>query len=197
MMTDTFYLHLEFTNKSGNWTINLPFLCSKCGVCCTLDDFLVAGEVKANPKENPEVCAKIKSLFEELGEMWEADQEKYDQYITHTPCPFLVNNSCSIYTIRPEGCRLFPKTAFGMLTQDCPSLNRFKKQRAALKKGKKCKEKYYFTKGEQGKGEKTIKPSKFTQKQILSCLSKLQKSGITEEELSLFGIFNEQKKPVV
>jgi Fe-S-cluster containining protein len=197
MMTDTFYLHLEFTNKAGKWSINLPFLCSKCGVCCTLDDFLVAGEVKANPKENPEVSTKIKSLFEELGEMWESDQEKYDQHITHTPCPFLINNSCSIYTIRPEGCRLFPKTAFGMLTQDCRSLHRFKKQRAALKKGKKCKEKYYFTKDTQGKGEKPIKSSKFTQKQILSCLVKLQKSGITEEELSLFGIFNEQKKPVV
>jgi Fe-S-cluster containining protein len=188
-MVDTFYLHLEFKNKSGNWSINLPFLCSKCGVCCTLDDFLTAGEVKAYPQENPEVCTKIKSLFDELGKMWEADQEKYDQYITHKPCPFRVNNSCSIYTLRPEGCRLFPKTAFGMLTQDCPALNRFKRQLAALKKGRKCKEKYYFTKDEQGKDE-PIKPSKFTQKQIQTRITKLQKVGITNEELNLFNCFN-------
>jgi Fe-S-cluster containining protein len=192
-MVDTFYLHLEYKNKSGNWSINLPFLCNKCGVCCTLDDFLTAGEVNVNPKENPQVLAKTKTLFDKLGKMFEADPEKYDQYITHTQCPFLINNSCSIYQIRPEGCRLFPNTAFGMLTQDCQPLNRFKKQRAALKKGKTCKEKYYFSKSTLGKNDEPIKPSKFTQKQILNCLTKLQKTGITEQELSLFGTYNEKK----
>jgi Fe-S-cluster containining protein len=188
-MLDTFYLHLEFKVKAGCWSINLPFLCSKCGVCCTLDDFLNAGEVKAK-QENPQVHAKIKSLFDELGVMFEADQEKYDNYITHTPCPFLVDNSCSIYAIRPEGCRLFPKTLFGMLTEDCEPLNRFKWMRVALKKGRRCKEIYYLTKGANGVGDEPIKPAKFTQKQYQNCIAKLQKVGITEDELVLFNVFN-------
>lgn len=113
-MVDTFYVHLEFTCKSGEWSINLPFLCTKCGVCCTLEDFLTTGEINAKPEENPRVHAKIKALHEELGKMWEADEAKYDHYTTHTSCPFLSNKSCTIYQIRPDGCRLFPKTAFGI-----------------------------------------------------------------------------------
>ena len=85
MMVETFYLHLEFKNKKGGWSINLPFLCSKCGVCCTLDDFLTAGEITAKPEEHPEVHAKIKALFEVLGKMWEEDEAKYDQYIHAKP----------------------------------------------------------------------------------------------------------------
>jgi Fe-S-cluster containining protein len=196
MMVDTFYLHLEFTNKKGDWSINLPFLCTKCGICCTLDDFLTAGEINAKPQEPPEVHAKVKALFEALGGMWEADESKYDKYIMHTPCPFLVDNSCSIYEIRPDGCRLFPKTAFGMQTQDCESLNRFKKIRAALKKGSPSKEKYYFIGKTLGLTEcsQVIKPAKFTEKQYQTCLSKLRQVGVTDDELALFNSFNGQNK---
>ena len=129
---DTFYLHLEFANKKCKWSINLPFLCTKCGVCCLLEDFLTAGEITDTLEQHPDVHAKNKELFEELGRRWETDHAKYDQYIASTPCPFLTNNTCSIYDIRPVGCRLFPNTAFGMLTKDCPALTRFKKLRAAL-----------------------------------------------------------------
>ena len=191
-MVDTFYLHLEFTGKNGGWSINLPFLCAKCGVCCSLEDFLTAGEINAKPEEHPEVRAKTKALFDELGKMWEASEAKYDEYTMHTPCPFLVNNSCSIYEIRPGGCRLFPKTAFGMQTQDCPALTRFKKQRVALKKGKKHKETYHFvgnTPGASKSGE-PVKPAKFTEKQYRACIAKLRLAGITDEELKLFNDFN-------
>jgi Fe-S-cluster containining protein len=190
---DTFYLHLEFKIKDGYWSINLPFLCSKCGVCCTLEDFLNAGEIKSSPQENPSVHAKIKRLFDELGNLCDEDPEKYDNYIANTCCPFLVDNCCSIYQIRPEGCRLFPKTLFGMLTEDCEPLNRFKRMCAALKKGRRCKETYCFTKGANGVGDEPIKSAKFTQKQYQTCIAKLQKVGITEAELVLFNIFNEQK----
>jgi Fe-S-cluster containining protein len=194
-MVDTFYLHLEFKAKS-DWSINLPFLCNKCGVCCTLDDFLTAGEISGKHEEHPEVHAKMKALSEELGKMWEADEAKYDGYIMHTPCPFLVNNSCSIYEVRPEGCRLFPKTAFGMLTQDCTALTRFKKQRATLKKGRTCKESYHFTGANQDATACTepIKPAKFTQKQYQTCIAKLRQTGITDDELALFNYFNGQNK---
>ena len=186
-MVDTFYLHLEFKAKEGDWSINLPFLCNKCGVCCTLDDFLTAGEIGGKPEEHPKVDAKMQALKEELGKMFEADETKYDEYIMHTPCPFKVNNSCSIYEIRPDGCRLFPKTAFGMQTQDCEPLNRFKKQRVALKKGRASKETYHFTDATQ-----PLKPAKFTEKQYQNCIAKLRGAGITDEELALFNYFNRQ-----
>ena len=195
-MVDTFYLHLEFKNKKGGWSINLPFLCDKCGVCCTLDDFLTAGEIGGTPQSHPQIHKKVKALFETLGDIWKADEAKYEQYITHNACPFLVNKSCSVYEIRPEGCRLFPKTAFGMQTQDCESLNRFKKQRAALRKGRAAKETYHFTTKalELVKCSEPIKPAKLTQKQYQACITKLRHAGMTDDELTLFELFNGKNK---
>ena len=191
-MVDTFYLHLEFKDNNSDWSINLPFLCTKCGVCCTLDDFLTAGEIEAKPEERPEVHAKMKALFDELGKMWEADEAKYEEYTQRMPCPFLVDNACSIYEIRPGGCRLFPKTAFGMQTRDCPPLTRFKKQCLALKKGKTCKESYSFVGKtvDSTKSDDAVKPAVFTEKQYKVCIAKLHRAGITDEELKLFSDFN-------
>ena len=189
-MIETFYLHLEFSNKKSAWSINLPFLCTRCGVCCTLEDFLTAGEVTAKPEEHPQVHAKNKALFEELGKMWEADEAKYDDFITNVRCPFLVNNACSIYEVRPVGCRLFPGTALGMLTKDCPALTRFKKQHSVLKKGKICIETYHFA---DSTSDEPLKPAKFTEKQYGACIAKLRKTGITDDELALFNQFNLRK----
>ena len=192
-MIDTFYLHLEFTNKSSGWSINLPFLCTKCGVCCTLDDFLTAGEINGDAEEYPEAHAKMKALSEELGKIWEANEAKYEAYVMLKPCPFLVNKVCSIYEIRPDGCRLFPKTAFGMQTQDCEALTRFKKQRIALRKGKTAKETYQFNKTP---SDDAITPSKFTEKQYQSCIAQLRQAGVTYDELTLFNYFNGKKKKI-
>lgn len=193
-MVDTFYLHLEFTSING-WSINLPFLCTKCGNCCTLEDFLTAGKINAKPEEYPETHVQVNTLFEKLGKMWEADESKYDAYIMHNPCPFLVKNSCAIYEIRPDGCQQFPKTAFGMQTTDCEPLTRFKKQRAALKRGRRCKETYRKTGIAKGTvADKQIKPAKFTQTQYRTCVVKLRQAGITDDELTLFNNFNEQNK---
>ncbi len=187
-MVETFYLHLEFTNKKDAWSINLPFLCSKCGVCCTLDDFLTAGEVNAKPDEYPEVYAKLKTLFELLGEKFETSEAKYEQYIMKNPCPFLVDKSCSIYEIRPSGCRLFPNTSFGMLTQNCEPLNRFKKIRSNLKKGKTTKETFSQVTND------LIKPTRFSEKQFQNCIAKLRQAGITDDELILFKQINRKNK---
>lgn len=184
-MVETFFLNLEFKTKKGGWSINLPFLCNKCGVCCTLDDFLTAGEIKKSPKENMQVRAKIQALYDELGQIWEKDEAKYNHYIMHTPCPFLINKTCSIYEIRPEGCRRYPNTEFGMQTQDCEPLIRFKKQRGALKKGRKTTETYHFL--IQGKN---IKRSMLTEKQYQNCLAKLRQTGITKDEIALFKTLN-------
>ena len=41
------------------------------------------------------------------------------------PCPFLIDNKCSIYNIRPVGCRLYPVVWNNGLTTDhnCPGHN--------------------------------------------------------------------------
>ncbi len=187
-MVETFYLHLEFRYKNGAWSINLPFLCSKCGVCCTLEGFLTAGEITANPSSHLETRVKVKILFEALGKIWEASESEYDKYVQQNPCLFLVDKSCSIYEIRPEGCRLFPKTAFGMQTQYCEPLNRFKRMRTALRRGRSAKETYHFS----GASQETLKPSKFTKKQSQTCTNKLLQEGITDDELTLFNLFNIQ-----
>jgi Fe-S-cluster containining protein len=192
-MVDTFYVHLEFKNKKRNCAINLPFLCTKCGVCCTLDDFLTAGEITAKPQDQPQVHDKVKTLHEDLGKMWEKNRAKYDQYIMQTPCPFLVDNSCSIYDIRPEGCKRFPNTTFGMLTQDCEALKRFKRMRAALKKGRTAKETYNRI----TKDGDHINPAKLNEKQYQTCVAKLRQAGITNAELDLFKKINEKTKSQV
>ena len=186
-MVETFYLHLEFKTKNGAWSINLPFLCDKCGVCCTLDDFLTAGEIHEVPTEHPEVEAKMEALKEELGRLFEEDEEKYDQHITHTPCPFKIDNTCTIYTLRPDGCRQFPNTPFGMQTTDCGALDRFKKQRLALKRGRAARETSHFT-------SKPIKLVKFTEKQYQNCLDKLRQTKATLQEIELFKELNKQNK---
>jgi Fe-S-cluster containining protein len=190
MMVETFYLRLEFAGKYGGWSVNLPFLCSKCGICCTLDDFLTAGEIISKPQEHPEVHSKLKGLFEALGVIFEEDEAKYDRYITHHACPFLIEKSCSIYEIRPEGCKQFPNTKFGMQTQDCEALNRFQKQRTALRKGRKTKETYHFT----SQAKEIIVPAELTEKQYQTCITELLQAGITDDELAIFKIFNKQKK---
>jgi Fe-S-cluster containining protein len=193
-MLETFYLHLEFLGKNG-WSINLPFVCVKCGNCCRLEDFLCAGEIKAEPHEHLQIQNRVKTLFEELGNMWKSDEGKYDKYIMESTCPFLADNSCSIYEIRPEGCRLFPKTAFGMQTLDCEPLNRFKKMCKVMKKGRRSTGEYYLTGKVQVLNEynELIKPVKLTQKQYQTCIIKLRQAGITDDELTLFNFFNRQK----
>lgn len=186
-MVDTFYVHIEFTTKNGKWSINLPFLCNQCGICCTLDDFLTAGEIKSQPKD-VDIRAKMRALYDDLGKIWEEDEDKYDNFIVHTPCPFLTNKTCTIYTIRPDGCRQFPNTPFGMQAKDCESLNRFKKQKVALTKGRKTKQTCHFI----NLGESAL-PTIFSDKQYKNSLTKLQQAGITIEELALFEFLNKKK----
>jgi hypothetical protein len=71
-----------------------------------------------------------------------------------------------------------------MLSKDCKALDRFKKQKAVLKKGRLVKETGCFTVVEQ------IKPVKFSKKQYAACFDKLLKAGITEEEITFFNVLN-------
>jgi Fe-S-cluster containining protein len=184
-MIETFYVHFRFLGKDGVWSINLPFNCSKCGNCCTLDDFLTAGPIHAKSKEHPDIEAKIEALYDKLECLLDLGEEKYDDYIMHNPCLFLKNKVCSIYPIRPEGCRQFPNTRFGINSEGCESLTRFHKQRTYLKKGRINNQTYHFTTNE-------IKPVKYSGVQYESCIVKLKKAGATSEELELFTKINEK-----
>lgn len=185
-MVETVYLHLEFKTKKGGWSINLPFVCDKCGVCCKIDDFLTAGPAKVSAPENPQLHRQLQAIYEEMGKRWENNPAEYDQYISHTPCRFLKDKMCTIYLYRPDGCRQFPNTPFGMLSEDCTALDRFKKQQAVLCKGRATKKEFHFT-------DKSIESIRLTEKQYQNCITKLLKVGITKDELALFAEFNGQK----
>ncbi|MCW3998636.1 MAG: YkgJ family cysteine cluster protein [Candidatus Bathyarchaeota archaeon] len=186
-MLETVYLHIETKTKTGRWSVNLPFLCTKCGVCCKLDDFLTAGPIKATEEEQPQIHAKLKLLYEDLAVLLEKGEEEYDRYVMHTPCPFLDGKLCSIYLIRPEGCRRFPDTPFAMLSQDCEALTRFKKQRSALKRGRKVKEVFCST-------TEPTRAAELSDKQYQNCVSKLRRAGVTGDELMLFEDLNRIQK---
>ncbi len=186
-MLETVYLHLEFKSKTDEWSVNLPFLCTKCGICCKLDDFLMAGKIKANPEEQPRIHVELKELYDKLAILLDKGEEEYDNYVMNTACPFLKDKLCSIYQIRPEGCRRFPDTPFALLSEDCEALNRFKKQRTALKRGKTTKETFWNT-------TEPIKSAGLSEKQYLRCFDRLLKAGITENEKELFEILNQYDK---
>jgi Fe-S-cluster containining protein len=182
-MIDTVYLHIEYQTKKCQWSLNLPFVCDQCGLCCKLEDFLTAGPTKVNPAENPQLSDRLTEIYEDTGRRWEADPEKYERYIATTPCPFVKDKKCTIYPYRPDGCRQFPNTPFGMLSQDCAALDRFKKQAIAVCRGRKAKKTYHFT-------TEPIIPAKISEKKHQDCLAKLRKAGITEEEYALFESLN-------
>jgi Fe-S-cluster containining protein len=185
-MVDTFYLHLEFAGKNA-WSVNLPFVCNKCGNCCKLEDFLCAGKIRGAPEDYPGVFVALKELFGELGNIWELGERIYDEYVMHANCPFLVGNSCSVYEVRPEGCRLFPKTAFGMASEDCEPLIRFKRMACALRRGRKCVNECFF------RTDRAVESVSLSESRFQSCVEKLRGVGMTDDELSVFSFLNSRK----
>jgi Fe-S-cluster containining protein len=184
-LIDTTYAHLQFFGRNGVWSINLPFVCTKCGVCCILDDFLTAGPIKAKPGENPEIESKLQAIYDYLQKLLEEGEDKYDEYVLQTPCPFVKDKICAIYTLRPDGCRQFPNTPFGMESEDCEALDKFKQQIKVLKHGRASKVTLHFT-------NEPLIDAKFSKQQYDDCVEKLKKAGITEEEIALFAVLNRQ-----
>lgn len=189
---DTFYYHFKIGFPKP-WSVNLPFLCVKCGKCCTLGNVLSArGALIGNPSEEQyrEVNKKLKPYIEEYSRIISQERDKLDAYINETKCPFILpDNSCEIYLHRPEGCQAYPKTDSGMDTEKgyCESLDRFKNLRKALLRGQ--RENYigdHFFISKDG-----IKPVKMTRQQYKRCVAKLLKAGMTSDELALFIYLND------
>ncbi len=183
---DTFYYHYRI-GFPESWSVNLPFLCVRCGNCCTLAAFNSAGfDLIGNPTEQ-----QVQDVNQQIKTYIEANRQKIDcsKDLTDIKCPFLLqDNSCEIYPYRPVGCQLYPKTDCGMSTEEglCESLDRFKNLRKAITKGyggNYIADSYFL-------GKDGIKSVKMTKTQYERCVAKLRRAGMTQNELLLFQHLN-------
>jgi Fe-S-cluster containining protein len=101
------------------------FQCQQCGTCCEkiglpydeVSFFQIADFLKM-PVEK--IIENYYGNFSPDGSYWEYVDSK------RTPCPFLKHTGgkcfCEIYSVRPEGCRLYPiDTDSGREGIDCPA----------------------------------------------------------------------------
>ena len=93
-----------------DFDVLLPFVCRKCGSCC----HGFAPQIIA--EDLPRIGQHIGKPSEEIMKL---HKEAYRKKFTDSPinCSFLNNkNQCSIYSMRPEPCQLYPlETDFGTL----------------------------------------------------------------------------------
>ncbi len=68
--------------------------CFKCGECCRKEQILLT---------NKEL-ELIKTI---TGHSFEVEKAQNNKYLSKNSCPFLKENFCSIYEIRPCQCRLY------------------------------------------------------------------------------------------
>lgn len=77
--------------------------CTKCANCCKT----------MTPTFSPADIRRIAAHFDMtprafFGKYLKKDEDNGDVVNIFQPCPFLVNNKCSIYAIRPKDCADFP-----------------------------------------------------------------------------------------
>lgn len=99
------------------------FECQRCGKCCTeiglpYDPDSIFEIAKFFNLTVAQVIEKYYGRIVEERKKWEPEDHK------RTPCPFLAADgdikSCSIYSVRPLGCRLYPfETDGGRAGVDC------------------------------------------------------------------------------
>ncbi|NCC52381.1 MAG: YkgJ family cysteine cluster protein [Spartobacteria bacterium] len=85
----------------------MPFECKQCGKCCrwggwvylTHDDITAIAR-RLDLTEDAFIQAHTQ-LAPDRQRLCLAGPE-------HTPCPFLENNQCAIYPVRPQQCRDYP-----------------------------------------------------------------------------------------
>lgn len=100
------------------------FRCHQCGKCCT--ELGLPYDALALPDMAKFLGISIDELVEKYyGHASEDRQHLIFNEHKRKPCPFLVaegtKNACSIYPVRPSGCRAYPfDTDFGRNGVDCP-----------------------------------------------------------------------------
>jgi Fe-S-cluster containining protein len=77
--------------------------CSTCCNCCKEIQPLL------NEKEIAEMARGVKMTAADFKKKYIVKATDAEGYTFNTaPCPFLVNNRCSMYNFRPDACRSFP-----------------------------------------------------------------------------------------
>jgi Fe-S-cluster containining protein len=77
--------------------------CKTCANCCKEKSPSVLD------KEILSISDRLKISKEEfINKYLENIEDSHDFMISKRPCPFLKNNGCEIYDIRPEDCRSYP-----------------------------------------------------------------------------------------
>jgi len=96
--------------------VRVPFVCRMCGECCRK-----LSKVVYDPRTG-------KVYIEDLEIEWFEGLEEY-KHFSHPvkiQCPFLKDDKCEIYEIRPKSCREYPLLT-GDLGVGCPAYKSFKK----------------------------------------------------------------------
>jgi len=102
--------------------LRIPFVCRMCGECCRK-----LSKVIYDPRTG-------KVYIEDLEFDYIEGVEEYKdfQHPIRIVCPFLKDNKCTIYQIRPKSCREYPLLT-GDLGVNCPALKSFKRFLNAFK----------------------------------------------------------------
>ncbi|MFO7966911.1 MAG: YkgJ family cysteine cluster protein [Archaeoglobaceae archaeon] len=85
----------------GYFTLNIPFVCQNCGRCCSQIGFPIGEAIL------PKIGNHLNITPEDVEERYLKTGDE-DNGRVLAPCPFLKYNMCSIYPVRPEGCKFFP-----------------------------------------------------------------------------------------
>ena len=77
--------------------------CRECGNCCKV----------FHPPLNAEDIGRLARRMEMpresfIGEYLVAGEKGGGHYFRKRPCPFLIDNACTVYHDRPEACRVYP-----------------------------------------------------------------------------------------
>lgn len=76
--------------------------CTQCAQCCKTSQVLV------DEADIAKVAERLKLPVAEFKQRYVASDRSGEQYFKTAPCPFLIDNRCSVYEDRPKACRDFP-----------------------------------------------------------------------------------------
>lgn len=85
--------------------------CKKCGWCCKAQNAMLT------PDDIIRLLGHFKCSYEEFYEKY-LDKKMKIPYLK-SPCPFLIDNKCDVYHIRPKVCKIYPFIDFLLVVRPC------------------------------------------------------------------------------